>query len=41
MLPQFILLREIAAVLYIVLAVIGLAIILQPVKRRPPDIIEN
>ena len=41
MLPQFILLREIAAVLYIVLAVIGLAIILQPVKRRPPDIIED
>jgi hypothetical protein len=41
MLPQFVLLREIAAAVYIVLALIGLAIILQPAKRRPPDIIEN
>jgi len=39
--PQFILLRQIAAAMYIVLALIGLAIILQPAKRRPPDIIEN
>jgi hypothetical protein len=41
MLPQFILLREISAVIFIVLAVIGLAIILQPAAGRPPDIIEN
>jgi len=41
MLPQFILLREIAAALYIVLALIGLAIILRPAAGRPPDIIEN
>ena len=41
MLPQFILLREIAAAIYVVLALIGLAIILQPAAGRPPDIIEN
>jgi hypothetical protein len=40
-LPQFILLREIAAAIYVVLALIGLAIILQPAAGRPPDIIEN
>ena len=40
-LPQFILLREIAAAIYVVLALIGLAIILQPATGRPPDIIEN
>ena len=41
MLPQFMVLREIAAVLYIVLAVIGLGIMLRPAAGRPPDIIEN
>ena len=41
LLPQFILLREISAAIYIVLALIGLAIILQPAPTRPPDIIEN
>jgi hypothetical protein len=41
MLPQFILLREISSAIYVVLAVIGLAIILQPAAGRPPDIIGN
>ncbi|MGD0868890.1 MAG: hypothetical protein ABSB88_05020 [Bryobacteraceae bacterium] len=41
MLPQFILLREISSAIYIVLALIGLAIILLPAAGRPPDIIEN
>jgi hypothetical protein len=40
-LPQFILLREILAAVYLVLAVIGLVIIFQPAAGRPPDIIEN
>ncbi len=41
MLPQFVLEREIAAAIYIVLAVVGLAIIFRPAAARPPDIIEN
>jgi hypothetical protein len=41
MLPQFILLREISSAIYVVLALIGLAIILRPAAGRPPDIIEN
>jgi hypothetical protein len=41
MLPQFVLVREIAAGVYIVLAVIALVIIVQPAAGRPPDIIEN
>jgi hypothetical protein len=40
MLPEFALLREIVAAIYVVLAVIGLAVVFQP-SQRPPDIIEN
>jgi len=41
MLPQFVLARQIAGALNIVVALIGLAVILRPADARPPDIIKN
>ncbi len=41
MFPQSVLLREIAAGIYILLALIALTIVLRPAAARPPDIIEN